>query len=52
MSGAWILTRTGAQVDLEVFSPASLSVLDVASALSKINRFNGHPGARIEIVLP
>lgn len=42
MSGAWILTRTGAQVDLEVFSPASLSVLDVASALSKINRFNGH----------
>lgn len=39
---AWILTRTGAQVDLEVFSPASLSVLDVASALSKINRFNGH----------
>lgn len=42
MSGAWILTRTGAQVDLEVFSPASLSVLDVAASLSKINRFNGH----------
>ena len=29
-------------VDLDVFAPASLSVLDVASALSKINRFNGH----------
>ena len=42
VSGAWILTRNGSQVDLEVFSPSSISVLDVAAALSKINRFNGH----------
>jgi hypothetical protein len=38
----WLLTATGAQFDLLHADPASISVLDIAAALAKINRFNGH----------
>ena len=38
----WILTATGAQVDLELMAADSLSLLDVAHALALVNRFGGH----------
>lgn len=41
MSGAWMLTHTGAVVDLEWLAPDSLSVLDVAHHLAQLNRFTG-----------
>jgi 5'-deoxynucleotidase YfbR-like HD superfamily hydrolase len=37
-----MLTVTGAQVDLRLMMPDSLSVLDIAHALANINRFTGH----------
>lgn len=41
-SAPWMLTATGAQFHLLHADPASISVLDIAAALAKINRFNGH----------
>lgn len=38
----WMLTRNGAAVDLRFMMPADISALDIAAALSKINRFVGH----------
>jgi len=38
----WMLTCTGAKVDLRLMMPDSLSVLDIAHALANINRFTGH----------
>lgn len=38
----WMLTSTGAVVDLRFVGAHRISALDIASALSKINRFNGH----------
>jgi hypothetical protein len=38
----WMLTYTGATVDLQFGDPTAISILDIAAGLSKINRFNGH----------
>ena len=38
----WMLTATGAQFDLHLATPESISILDIAAALAKINRFGGH----------
>lgn len=38
----WMLTATGAQFDLELADPLSISSLDIAHGLSLINRFTGH----------
>ncbi|MCU0920190.1 MAG: HD family hydrolase [Burkholderiaceae bacterium] len=38
----WMLTTTGAVVDLRFVAGDQISALDIAAALSKINRFNGH----------
>lgn len=38
----WIITATGAQVDLRMADSLSISILDIAHALSLINRFTGH----------
>ena len=39
---SWIVTATGAEFDLRRPMPAAISALDIAAALSKICRFNGH----------
>jgi hypothetical protein len=38
----WMLTTTGAEFDLELAAFETISTLDIASALAKINRFHGH----------
>jgi 5'-deoxynucleotidase YfbR-like HD superfamily hydrolase len=38
----WMLTATGARVDLSLADPAQLSILDIAHSLSQLNRFTGH----------
>jgi uncharacterized protein len=38
----WMLTVTGAQVDLRLMEKKSLSLLDIAHALAKLDRFTGH----------
>lgn len=39
----WLLTATGAQIDLQfIVDLNAISILDIAAALSKINRFTGH----------
>lgn len=38
----WIITVTGAQVDLRALEPASISVLDIAHSLARQDRWNGH----------
>lgn len=38
----WMLTATGAEFDLELAAPETISTLDIAAALAKINRFQGH----------
>lgn len=38
----WMLTATGAEFDLELAAPETISTLDIAAALAKINRFHGH----------
>lgn len=38
----WMLTATGARVDLTLADPAQISVLDIAHSLSQLNRFTGH----------
>lgn len=38
----WMLTVTGAQVDLRLMETNSLSLLDIAHALACLNRFTGH----------
>lgn len=38
----WMLTYTGAQFDLLHADPLSISLLDIAAALAKVNRFHGH----------
>lgn len=39
---SWMLTTTGAVIDLQFVGASDISVLDIAAALSKINRFTGH----------
>jgi hypothetical protein len=39
----WMLTATGAKIDLNFIADLNaISILDIAAALSKINRFTGH----------
>ena len=38
----WIVTATGAEVDLRRTMAKDISALDIAAALPKINRFTGH----------
>lgn len=38
----WIMTVTGAQVDLRALEPSSISVLDIAHSLARQDRWNGH----------
>lgn len=38
---SWMLTSTGAAFDLQLAEPASISILDIAHHLSKIDRWNG-----------
>jgi len=38
----WMLTVTGSVVDLQLAMPHQISVLDIAHALSLINRYHGH----------
>lgn len=38
----WMLTHSGATFDLRHADPASISSLDIAHALSQINRYTGH----------
>jgi len=37
----WMLTRTGANIDLRYIRQADISVLDIAHALAQLNRFTG-----------
>lgn len=37
----WMLTATGAMVDLQIVQPRSISLLDIAHHLAQINRFHG-----------
>lgn len=39
---SWLLTRTGAQVDMAFVSADSISMLDIAHSLALVNRFHGH----------
>ena len=38
----WMLTVTGAVVDLRLADPSAISVLDIAHSLSLLNRYHGH----------
>lgn len=38
----WIITATGASVDVTAIAPASVSLLDIAHSLSRLQRWNGH----------
>ena len=38
----WMLTYTGATFDLRHADPADISTLDIAHALSQLNRYTGH----------
>lgn len=38
----WMLTNTGAAVDLRLMAPETISALDIGAALAYINRFTGH----------
>lgn len=42
MSDCWILTYTGKEVDLLDPQPDMFELEDIAIALSRVNRFNGH----------
>jgi hypothetical protein len=37
----WMLTATGAQIDLRLMPAADISILDIAQGLARIDRFNG-----------
>lgn len=39
---SWIVTATGAEVDLRRTMGRDISALDIAASISKINRFTGH----------
>lgn len=38
----WIITTTGAQIDLQAIAPGSISLLDIAHSLARLARWNGH----------
>lgn len=42
MSKAWIQTYTGKKIVLQDVNPEDIDIIDIAHALSQINRFTGH----------
>lgn len=42
MSAPWILTATGAELDLVYPRPGMMTLADISHALAQINRFTGH----------
>lgn len=42
LSTTWMITTTGAQVDLRVMALNTISLLDIAHSLALTNRFTGH----------
>jgi len=51
MNNNWILTHSGVEFDLENPTPEMVNLDDIAHALSRIQRFNGHTDVNCSVAL-